>query len=63
MGHSKDYVVYKYLLKLKCVGRISWKFREFGYLKILYGIRYEKIDVIPVQWPFKYAVLSWFMEM
>ena len=43
----------KYLIKWKCIGRISWKFWYWFYLKIPYRIRNKKIYVILVQCPFK----------
>ena len=42
----------KYLIKWKCIGRISWKFWYWFNFKIVYGINIKKIDVILVQCSF-----------
>ena len=53
MEHSEDDAVYKILHKMKTFWQNQLKISESVLFKILYRIRYKKIDVILVQFPFK----------
>ena len=53
MGHSGDDAVHKIPLKVKMHWQNQLKFLVLVEYKILYRIRYKKIDVILVQCPFK----------
>ena len=54
MGHSEDDAVHKIPHKMKILWQNQLKILVVVSFKILYGIRYKKIDVILVQCPFKF---------
>ena len=53
MGHSQDAAVYKILNKMKTLWQDQLKISVSVLFKTLYRSRYKRIDVIPVQCPFK----------
>ena len=60
MGHSGEDAVHKIPHKMKTHWQIQLKFSVLVQCKILYRIRYNKINVILVQCPFKHACFFFF---
>ena len=50
----------KYLIKWKCIGRISWNFRYEFDLQSFTELDIKKIDVRLVQCPFNWLYMYWF---